>query len=83
MLKIVDWMRNKILVAAVFEEVCLKIPILLLHWHVLIIFQMVKKEDFQPMNYNFKFCQDIQDSIVSSNLKSIEDSCAKAYRVCF
>lgn len=57
MLKIVDWMRGKILTAAVFEE-----------------------EDFQPMNYNFKFCFDIQESVVLSNLKTIEDNSAKSYR---
>lgn len=51
-------MRNKILIASVFEE-----------------------EDFQPMNYNFKFCQDISDSVVLTNLKSIEDTSAKSYRV--
>lgn len=39
-----------------------------------------EEEDFQPMNYNFKFCQDILDSVVLNNLKNIEDTYAKSYR---
>ncbi len=35
------------------------------------------------MNYNFKFCNDILDNIVLSNLKSVEDTCAKNYRVIY
>lgn len=41
------------------------------------------KEDFQPMNYNFKFCQDIADSVALANLKAVEDASAKTYRVCY
>ena len=41
----------------------------------------LKKEDFQPMNYNFKFCQDLSDNVLLSNLKIAEDSAAKTYRV--
>lgn len=39
-----------------------------------------EEEDFQPMNYNFKFCQEIADSVVLSDLKAVEDACAKSYR---
>lgn len=43
----------------------------------------LKKEDFQPMNYNFKFCQDIPDNVALANLKVAEDAAAKTYRVNF
>lgn len=56
-LKITDWMRNKITSASVYEE-----------------------EDFQPMTYNFKFCQDIADNVALANLKATEDAAAKTYR---
>lgn len=39
------------------------------------------KEDFQPMNYNFRLAQDITDQVCNSSLKTVEDEAAKLYRV--
>lgn len=41
------------------------------------------KEDFQIMNYNFKFAPDFTDAVVSNLLKTVEDSTAKLFRVLF
>ena len=47
----------------------------------IIINYTLKKEDFQFMTYNFKFLSEVPDSLISSNLKSVEDATAKNYRV--
>ncbi len=39
------------------------------------------KEDFQPMNYGFKFAPDFAENAVNSMLKTVEDNSAKTYRV--
>ena len=40
-----------------------------------------EEEDFQPMHYNFKFACDVTDAETSAQLKMVEDSSAKLYRV--
>jgi hypothetical protein len=40
-----------------------------------------EEEDFQLMNYNFYFAQDIPENSVASALKACEDESAKYYRV--
>ena len=40
-----------------------------------------EEEDFQLMNYNFNFAQDVLDSSVMTALKACEDESAKYYRV--
>jgi hypothetical protein len=40
-----------------------------------------EEEDFQLMNYSFKFAYDVSDSNALASLKAAEDSIAKTYRV--
>ncbi len=79
-LKIVDLIRNKIINAAVFEEVKI-------NFYEIKIFKLnlknkkPKKEDFHSMDYNFKFANDITEQTCVSSLKIVEDEASKYYRV--
>jgi N-alpha-acetyltransferase 35, NatC auxiliary subunit len=79
-LKIVDLIRNKIINAAVFEEVKI-------NFYEIKLFKLnlkkkkPKKEDFHSMDYNFKFANDITEQSCVSSLKIVEDEASKYYRV--
>lgn len=76
-LKLVATIRSKILSAAVYEEVNF-IPI------IKTFFKKIKlnfQEDFQSMDYGFKFANDVSESACLTALKSVEDETAKTYRV--
>jgi hypothetical protein len=72
-------MRNKILAADCYEEVNYyfnnRSNRLTLNGFAFF------KEDFQPMNYGFKFAPDFAENAVNSMLKTVEDNSAKTYRV--